>query len=160
MRVLCPLLIAALLCCATLALAANPTLVVTPATWTVPTIDSTWLAGGTIGTVAGNAGSDLLGTYQSATNLVNLAINPRGNAGTCTVWRVDTSWWTGGTIKVQCASRSTGWVTVGTAATPATFFSYPTGNAVVNYLVQVELDGVAYSVPAAAYTTTLSFHIQ
>jgi len=160
-RVACAfLVVVACLCCATVTLAANPTLVVTPTSWTTPTIDSTWLAGGSVGSVAGNAGSDLIGTYQSATNLVNLAINPRRNAGTCTVWRVDASWWTGGTIKVQCAARSTGWVTVGTSATPATFFTYPTGNSVVNYLVQVQLNGIAYSVAAGAYSTTLSFRVQ
>ena len=154
------LFVAAWLCCVTLAQAAAPSIVVTPVSWAPPTIDSTWLAGGTIGSVAGNAGSNLTATYQTPTNIVTLAINPNRSAGTCTVYRTDAAWWTGGTIKVQCTARSTGWVTVGTAAAPATFFTYPTGSSTVNYLVQVELDGVAYSVAAAAYSTTLTFKVQ
>jgi hypothetical protein len=160
MRVLCPLLLVlGALCCATLALAA-PNITVTPTTWSPPNIDATWLAGGIIGSVAGNAGSNLTATYQTPTNVVTLRINPLlSGSGTCKVWRVDTSWWTGGTIKVQCAAKSTGWVTVGTAASPANFFNYSNGLLGVNYLCQIELNGVAYSVAAASYTTTLTFGV-
>ncbi|MBI2298714.1 MAG: hypothetical protein HYU66_07150 [Armatimonadetes bacterium] len=113
------------------------------------------------------AGSDLNGTYESATNAVILAIsNTTGNGD---AWRVDarrtdTTWHASFTLYLKRTNNGGGGGSIsgGTAyqavnAVDNSFFS-GTGDR-SNVRVQFEITGVSIQIPPNAYSTTVTFTV-
>jgi len=110
-------------------------------------------------------GSDLVSTYESASDAVLLTItNTGGGAWRVYVRRTDTTWHGNFTLSVRRTGDGTGGGTIsgGTAyqaigETDAEFFS-GTGDR-SNIPVQFKLAGMSLQVPPATYATTITYAV-
>ncbi len=127
--------------------------------WSV-TIDAADLQSG--------AGSDLTGTYESATDQIDIDIT--GTAGPGDTWRVDvsksdTNWHANFLLYVQRTSDGTGspsHISGGTTYqevtdTDQSFFNGERDKS--NIDVQLKLEGVSILVPDDTYTTTVTYTV-
>jgi hypothetical protein len=113
------------------------------------------------------AGSNLIATYQSATNATTLTIsNPTGTGGRwlVNVQRTDILWSSNFTLYVQRTSNGTGTGTItgGTSyiiinTTATQFFSGRRARSGIN--LQYELTGMSINVPPSTYSTTVTFTV-
>lgn len=113
------------------------------------------------------AGSDLTGTYQSATNAVVLAISNTtgiGDAWRVDVRRTDTTWHGSFTLYVQRTNNGGGGGSIsgGTSyqavdAVDGSFFSGAGDR--VDVRLQFQLTGVSVQIPPNTYATTVTFTV-
>ena len=117
--------------------------------------------------LAGGAGSDLISTYESASNQVSIDIT--GTTGDSDAWRIDvkktdTSWHSDLHLSLRRTSdgSGSGSITGGTSYQEATdtfteFFSGSGDRTGIN--VQLKITGVSVNVPTDTYSTTVYYTV-
>jgi len=109
------------------------------------------------------AGSDLIDSYESASNAVSLSISGTTGTWRIDVKRVDTTWHGDFILYVKRTSDGTGGgVSGGTAYQEVTgsdlsFFSGSDDVSGIN--TQLKLSGVSIQIPADTYTTTIYYTV-
>jgi hypothetical protein len=133
------------------------------------TVSGSWTLSIGQSNLTGSAGSNLASAYESATN--QLIMNISGLFYSTTTWRVDvrrvdTNWNANFILSIKRTNSGTsgtgalysGGTTYAAVTTTAQTFWTGRGNRSGIYL-QEKLEGVSCSIPAATYTTTLSFTV-
>jgi len=117
--------------------------------------------------LAGGAGSNLISTYESASNQVSIDVS--GTAGDSDTWRVDvkktdTSWHSDLHLSLRRTSDGSGSGTIAGGAsyqeateTFGEFFSGSGDRASIN--VQLKITGVSVNVPADSYSATVYYTV-
>ena len=113
--------------------------------------------------VAG-AGSDLIGTYESAANQVIISIDTVVNKWEVYVKKIDSNWHANFQLSVRRTSSGTGSgsISLGTSYQQVTdidelFFKGRRDRANIN--VQLQLTGVSVQIPPDTYTTTVYYTV-
>lgn len=126
-------------------------------------INGSWLFTINQTNLQGQAGTDLVSSYQSPAGQITMDMAPGGKKGwNVSVFRLDTSWNANFVLQIMRTGTGSGTGTVSGGTTYLTITTinqtFVTGTGVLSGIPLMEqLTGVSVSIPAATYTTTIQF---